>query len=537
MLSQVGRARAVVNKKELAKEKELVAEMTRDIEKLTPEQKTELLRLKCRTEFVSYAKFITRSVGSSSVFEPYKVHELICEYAQRICDGEEGYRRTTISLPPRTGKSMLISKIMPSWQLGRSPTAQFIMASYALKLSQESSRAILNFVTSEAHQWIFPECTVLEKNSNLKTIRSEQGGIIMSASAGAGVTGFGYGVISEDDLPGIGILDDLLEDGNSSQVLDSCWSWVATQFMTRGLPNNCVASIGTRFHKEDVIGRLLASDPEGWLELNVPALCLDEENDPLGRKLGESHWPEFFPVKALESIRKQDEKTFNTLYLGRPQGESGALFKDFWFEYHDKNKQNYEYVFATADTALKKEEINDPSVICIFGVVKKTRKLHLLHVYQERMEFPELLKAMPVWLKLWRVRALYVESRASGLPLLQMLRKELQIAVKEVVPTKDKILRANEVAPVAEDGRVSIYSEIPSLGDLMTELCAFPYAKHDDFVDSFCMGLKIYRDEIMGSAKTVHGGSRIHLPTTNYSGGQQRMTSRLGRGSLKTSYL
>jgi predicted phage terminase large subunit-like protein len=153
------------------------------------------------------------------------------------------------------------------------------------------------------------------------------------------------------------------------------------------------------------------------------------------------------------------------------------------------------------------------------------------------MEFPELLKAMPVWLKLWRVRALYVESRASGLPLLQMLRKELQIAVKEVVPTKDKILRANEVAPVAEDGRVSIYSEIPNLGDLMTELCAFPYAKHDDFVDSFCMGLKIYRDEIMGSAKAVHGGSRIHLPTTNYSGGQQRMTSRLGRGSLKTSYL
>ncbi len=526
-----------MNKKELAREKELVVEMSRDLESLTSDQKTELLRLKCRTDFVSYAKFITRIVETSGVFEPYRVHELICRYVQSICDGEQQYRRTTISLPPRTGKSMLISKIMPSWQMGRSPSAQFIMASYALKLTQESSRAILSYVSSEAFQWIFPECTVLEKDSNLKTIRSKQGGLIMFASAGSGVTGFGYGTISEDDLPGIGILDDLLEDGDSAQVLETTFSWTTTQFLTRGLPNNCIASIGTRFHKEDVIGKLLASDPEGWLELNVPALCLDEENDPLGRKLGESHWPEFFSVKALESIKKQNEKTFNTLYLGRPQGESGALFKDFWFGHHDKNKKNYEYIFATADTALKKNEINDPSVICIFGVVKKTRQLHLIHVYQERMEFPELLKVMPVWLKLWRVRALYIESRASGLPLLQMLRKELQIGVREVIPTKDKIFRANEVAPIAEEGRVSLYSEIPGLGELMSELCSFPYAKHDDFVDSFCMGLKVYKDEIMGSAKAEHGGSRIKLPQINHAGGTQRTTSRLGRGSLNVSYL
>lgn len=526
-----------MNKTQLKEEKEKVREMSENIGSLTTEQKTELLRLKCRTEFSSYAKFITRAVSSSGVFEPYPVHELICKYVQNICDGEEAYKRTTISLPPRTGKSMLISKIMPSWQLGRSPSAQFIMASYALKLTHENSRAIFNFTTSEAHQWVFPECTINKKDCNLKTIRSSQGGIIMSASAGAGVTGFGFGVISEEDLPGIGILDDLLEDGNSASVLESTFKWTATQFLTRGLPNNCVASIGTRFHKEDVIGRLLASDPEGWLELNVPALCLDEETDPLNRKLGESHWPEFFPVQALESIRKQDERTFNTLYLGRPQGESGALFKDFWFEYHEKNKENYEFVFATADTALKEKEINDPSVICIFGVVRKTRKLHLLHVYQERMEFPELLKVMPVWMKLWRVRSLYVESRASGLPLIQMMRRDLQIAVKEVIPSKDKVFRANEVAPIAEEGRVSMYEGIPNLPELMSELCAFPYAKHDDFVDSFCMGLKIYRDEIMGSAKASHGGSRIHLPQANFSGGNQRLTSRLGRGSINTSYL
>ena len=526
-----------MNKAELVKEKQTVKEMSADIEKLSTADKKELLRLRCRTEFTTFAKFITREVTNNGVFVPYKVHSLICEYVQGICDGDPKFRRTVISLPPRTGKSMLLSKLMPAWQIGRSPTAQFISASYALKLSQEASRSILNYAISDAFHWIFPECLILEKNSNLKIIRSEQGGIIMTASAGGGVTGFGYGVISEDDLPGIGILDDLLEDGNSAQVLESTFAWAATQFLTRGLPNNCVASIGTRFHKEDVSGRLIASDPEGWLQLNVPALCVDEENDPLGRKLGESHWPEFFPVSTLESIKKTDSNTFEVLYQGSPRGESGAIFKDFWFEYHDKNKEKYEYVFATADTALKKEEINDPSVICIFGVVKKSRKLHLIHVYKEKMEFPELLKAMPVWMKLWRVRALHIESRASGLPLIQMLRKELKLPVREIIPTKDKILRANEVAPVAEDGRVSIYSEIPNLDKLMSELTSFPFTKNDDFVDSFTSGLRIYRDEIMGSARANHGGSRIHLPQINNLSGAQRSTSRLGRGSLSTTYL
>jgi len=526
-----------MNKAQVIKEKAMVRAMMENLNSLSAEERKELLRLRCRTEFITYARYITREVGSSGVFTSYPVHELICMYVQEICDGNKDYRRTTISLPPRTGKSMLISKLLPSWQLGRSPSSQFILASYALKLTHENSRSILDFVTSEAFKWIFPECTINKKDCNLKTIRSGQGGIIMSASAGAGVTGFGFGVISEEDLPGIGILDDLLEDGNSPQVLDSTFSWTATQFLTRGLPNNCVMSIGTRFHKEDVIGRLLSSDPEGWLELNVPALCLDEENDPLNRKLGESHWPEFFPVDALESIKKQDERTFNTLYLGRPQGESGALFKEFWFEQHDDNLSSYEFVFATGDTALKKQEINDPSVICVFGVVRKTRKLHLLQVYRERMEFPELLKAMPTWLKTWRVRALYIESRASGLPLIQMLRKELQIPVREVVPVKDKVFRANEVAPIAEDGRVSLYSGIAGLGDLLSELCAFPYAKHDDFVDSFCMGLKIYREEVMGSAKAAHGGNRVRLPQLNHIDGAQRLTARYGRGQIRTSYL
>lgn len=526
-----------MNKKELAKEKELVAEMSKDLDKLSSDQKTELLRLRCRTEFISYAKFITRSVSNSGVFEPYAVHRLICDWSQKVSDGDLEYQRTAISLPPRTGKSLLISRLLPSFALGRSPSSQHILASYALKLTTENSRSILEFVTSEAFQWLFPECTIKRADCNLKVIRSQQGGIIMSASAGSGVTGFGFGTISNDDLPGLGILDDVIQDGTSPQVLESTWGWVSQQFGTRMLPNYALMSVGTRFHVHDTTGRLIESDPDRWRVLNVPALCIDEENDPLERKLGESHWPEFFPSTVLESIRKQDQKTFDVLYQGQPQGEDGSIYKLHWFEQHEKNKESYEFVYATADTALKKGEQNDSSVICIFGVVRKTRKLHLIHVFKDKMDFPDLLKIMPVIMKNWKVRALYIEARASGLPLIQMLRKEIQIPVKEIIPTKDKVLRANEVAPIAEEGRVSVYAGIPGLSEHLSELCAFPFVKSDDFVDAFTSGIKIYRDEIMGSAKSVHGGNRIQLPQVNHVGGTQRATSRLGRGSINTSYL
>ena len=526
-----------MNKAQLQQEKLKVAEMSLRFESLSQDDRKEYLRLKCRTDFLTFAKFITREVESSGKFEPFDVHRLICKWVQEICDGNPYYQRSTISLPPRTGKSLLISKLLPSFAFGRNPTSQHILASYALKLTHENSRAILEYVTSEAFQWLFPECTIKRADCNLKVIRSQQGGKIMSASAGAGVTGFGFGTIDNEDLPGIGILDDVIEDGNSPQVLDTTWGWVSQQFGTRMLPNFALMSIGTRFHMNDIIGRQIESDPDAWRVLNVPAICVDEENDPLGRKLGESHWPEFFPVPVLESIKKQDEKTFNTLYQGRPEGEDGAMYKLHWFEQHEENKQNYEFVYATVDTALKKGQHNDSTVICVFGVVRKTRKLHLIHVFKGQKEFPDLLKIMPGIMKMWKVRALYIEARASGLPLIQMLRKELQIPVKEIIPTKDKILRANEVAPVAEDGRVSVYAGIPGLHELMSELCSFPFSKHDDFVDAFTSGLKIYRDEIMGAAKAAHGGSRVHLPQMNHVNGVQRLTARLGRGSIPTKFL
>jgi len=144
-----------MNKQQRDDELALVTDMQSRVGSLSPADKQELLRLKCRTDFITFAKIIT-----DMQFKAYPVHELICSYLQNIGDGNPEYKRSAISLPPRTGKSMLISRIFPAWQLGRSPTAQFIMSSYALGLSTENSRAVLDFITSEKFSWIFPECDI-----------------------------------------------------------------------------------------------------------------------------------------------------------------------------------------------------------------------------------------------------------------------------------------------------------------------------------------------------------------------------------------
>jgi predicted phage terminase large subunit-like protein len=526
-----------MNKEELEKEKQAVRDMEEESRILTPLDRQELLRLKCRTDFLTYARFITHEVQIAGKFQSFPVHKVIGEYLQNVGDGNKEYSRTAISLPPRTGKSLLISKIFPSWQMGRSPTAQFIMSSYGLKLSNENAMAIIEYVCSEVFKWIFPECTIKRDKCNLSTIRNGEGGLIKISSAMTDITGFGFGVISEDDLPGVGILDDLLADGNSPTVMESTYAWTTVQFLSRGLPNHAIISMGTRFHTEDVIGRLIKADPDNWLELNVPALCTDEENDVLGRKLGESHWPEFFPTEILLGQKKViGDNAFNALYQGKPSGEQGAIFKNFWFSYHERNLARYSYVYATIDTAYKADRMNDYTAICIWGYSKSSeKKLQLIHYILDRMEFPDLEKAIPPLVKAWKIRCIYVEGRAQGVPLIQTLKKSLNISIKELVPNKDKVLRANAIAPIVESGVVSLYENLPNLADREAELTSFPYIKNDDFVDAFVYGVTVYRDELAGSG-AVHGGQRPSLPRLvhdpHYRGLSNRTSTSMGKLTL-----
>ena len=124
----------------------------------------------------------------------------------------------------------------------------------------------------------------------------------------------------------------------------------------------------------------------------------------------------------------------------------------------------------------------------------------------------------------WKVRCVYIEGRASGVPLIQTLKSTLSIQIKELVPSKDKVLRANSVAPLVEEGCVSLYENIPNLQDRINELTSFPFIKNDDFVDAFVYGITVYRDELMGGSM-VSGGIRSSLPKLAYDPSSRKSSS------------
>lgn len=482
-----------MNKKELQEKKIIVKEMGEAYANLSPNDRQEYLRLKCQTDFLTFAIFIT-----DGIFKPFDVHKLICNFVQKVGDGDPSIRRSIISLPPRTGKSLLISRVFPAWQIGRNPRAQFIMSSYSLGLSTENSRAVIDFMSSEKFSWAFPECTLNKKGCNLTAIRTKEGGLIKTASASGNVTGFGFGDIDDSELPGLGILDDLLADGNSPTVMESTFNWVQTQFLTRALPNNAIISMGTRFHRDDIAGRLISSNPDDWKLLNVPAICTDKETDPMGREIGQSHWPEFFPTQALAVIRRSiGERDFSALYQGSPITASGAIFKDFWFTSHENNEElEFSYRFITIDTAYKEKTTNDYSAICIWGFNKVKQRLYLIDYVMDRYDFPDLQRVVIDVVDKHKIRAVYIEGRASGAPLIQTLKKFLRVSIRELVPNQDKVLRANSVAPLVENGIVSIYSGIEAYDERLDDLCSFPYIRNDDFVDAFVYGLMVARDDL-----------------------------------------
>ena len=148
------------------------------------------------------------------------------------------------------------------------------------------------------------------------------------------------------------------------------------------------------------------------------------------------------------------------------------------------------------------------------------------------MEFPDLEKLLPNLIKQWKIRAVYIEGRAAGMPLIQTLRRTTNISIKELVPNKDKVLRANAIAPIVESGVVSFYENLPNIADRLAELTSFPYIKNDDFCDAFTYGVTVYRDDIMGG-RSVSGGNRDNVLRVIYDpffkGGSKRVSTDLGK--------
>ena len=405
--------------------------------------------------------------------------DLIDAELTRLRDTPDG--RLIISMPPQEGKSTRVSRDFILDTLVHNPDTRVVAASYAQGLANRNGRTVRNAVN--AH----PELGISIAHDNGAAsewqLAGRHGGML-SVGRGAGVTGRPADLL---------VIDDPLKDrteADSETIRDTCWSWWTDSLSTRLSPGAPVVLILTRWHEDDLAGRLLAA-PDGhlWRVLNIPAQA-DSDDDPLGRAPGEFMTSARGRTPAQwEAIKTRvGARAWAALYQGRPSPAEGGAFRRGWWR-HWHQPPHIDRIIQSWDMAFKGSDTSDFVVGQVWGVAGADT--YLLDQARGRWTFTETLAQVRLMRERWPMTtATLVEDKANGTAVIDSLRRTIPGMVP-VEPQGGKEARASAVSPLVEAGNV--YLPPPSthlwVGDLIEEAASFPQGSHDDQVDALTQAL------------------------------------------------
>jgi predicted phage terminase large subunit-like protein len=442
-------------------------------------------------------------------------HVLVCRYLTDFAMGR--IKRLMIFAPPRHGKSELVSRRLPPFIFGLNPDSTIISATYTQPLAESMNRDVQRVIDHPAYAEIFPKTQLYGSNvrtlSQTSWLRNSDAfeivghkGIYRCAGVGGALTGFGMN---------FGLVDDPIknaEEADSRLVRDRLWEWFGSVFMTRLEKNGQILITQTRWHEDDLSGRVMRQmkedlNKEGWVVLSLPAMCETQrkhDHDP--RAEGEPLWPEKYDREALASFRRNlGTRGFSALYQQRPTALEGGIIKREWIKYYVNPPNVYDRQISSWDTSFKKT--TDGSFVV--GQVWQARGAdrYLLYQFRDRVDFPGTIRAIRETSKRYqKVHAHIIEDKANGSAIISTLSKE----ISGIVPIKadiSKEARLSAVSAQFEAGNVYLpdKSICPWIEDYVDEICTFPNAEHDDQVDATSQALDHLRSSGgVGSAYVIN---------------------------------
>ena len=379
--------------------------------------------------------------------------------------------RLAVFMPPRHGKSNLVSEVFPAWYLGRRPEEQVMFTTYAQDLADGFGHKVRNAVADPRHTRSFPDSILSDDSQSAKKFNTTKGGVYYAVGAGGPVTGRGADLL---------IIDDPLknrEEADSKLIRDKLWDWYASTAYTRLMPGGAVVLVQTRWHEDDLAGRMMRGH-EDWEVLNLPALA--EAGDPLSRLPGMALWPDQYDEVALENIRATiGEREFAALYQQRPAPLEGALFRRAWIQRSPVPRSGHRVAMGV-DLALSLKEGSDYTAIVVMAR-DEFGKLYILDAVRERADFPTALNLIRLMADKWKPARIAIEQVAYQAVVVQELLRNTTLPIKGVTPDRDKVTRAQPLALRYEQGLVN-HADLPSWFE--DELLAFPQSAHDDAVDA-----------------------------------------------------
>lgn len=414
--------------------------------------------------------------------------QLLCAEVDRI--RTEPNTKLAIALPPRSLKSIIVSVALPAWLLGHNPGLEIVCASYGQELADSLSSDCRRIMLTPWYRRLFPT-TRLDKQA-VHHLATTVGGKRYATSVGGTLTGMGADVIIVDDpmKP-----DEAFSDAERNKAN----AWARHTLFTRlnRKSDDRIIIVQQRLHEDDMIGHV--QQIAGFELLAFSAIAQDDEEHvirtPFGelkhvREAGQALHPEREPIAVLEKQRVLlGTEFFAAQYLQSPTPPGGGLIKIAWFNRYDLGeKPRFVRIIQSWDTASKASQLADYSVCTTWGETAK-KDVYLIHVFRQRLEYPDLKRKVKELADEFRAGAVLIEDATSGIQLVQELKFGGLPQITPIKPQGDKVMRLQAQTATIEAGRVWIPREAPWLHDYLHELAMFPKGRHDDQVDSTAQAL------------------------------------------------
>lgn len=471
-----------------------------------------LQRRRVRRDLTEWAKF--------AGYDPAPHHRLLIAELEALERGETD--TLMVFMPPGSAKSTYVNMLFPAWFIGRNATCNVLTASHSSELAERWGRKTRNLVSNEA---LALNVTLATDSSAAYRWATTQGGEYYAVGVGVGIAGF------RADL---GIIDDPFgsrEDAESPKIRQNRWDWYVDDFSSRLKPGARRVIMHTRWHDDDLAGRIerqLTSLGRSFRILKLPAEA--QENDPLGREIGELLWddPDGYNYGAFLRDRKEEStpRQWASLYQQNPVPDEGDYFKADWIRTVDiLPDRSHLNIYGGSDYAVTADG-GDYTVHVVVGLDPEGR-MYLLDLWRGQTSSDAWVEAFCDLLAKWSPYDWAEETgqiRSSMGPLIERRMRERNVyTVREVFPTRgDKAVRAQSIRGRMAMNGLYVPTNAPWRNDLVSELLRFPAGVHDDQVDALGLVGQLL-DKMDNGTKPV---VKEVTPAVGYKFSASRVTAR-----------
>ena len=436
--------------------------------------------------------------ASGCTWKPAAHHLLISQHLVDVVAGR--IRRLIITMPPRHGKSELVSHYFVAWYLGifRHLNRKIVQASYNSDFASEWTGKVRDTLAATGATSFGVDVDEKGAKSELRLVPYQTS--TFATGIRSSLTGRGADILIIDDP----IKDDM--EARSVNIRNRTWDWYRSTARTRLSPiHGAIILIQTRWHMDDLAGRILrAAEPEDkfpWTVLSFPAIATSD--DVLGRTPGDPLWPTGgWGLENLGSLRKDlGSYLWNALYQQTPIADEGAIFDPNAFRYYLEDDEHFEIggemydkeaislgTYITIDVAYKVSEQHDYTAACVFEYIGNRRML-VRKVYRERYQFRGKRDFVLRLYEQWNPTLIFIED-----PDLVDICLEMGIPTRQLIPKGSKVDRAIPAGELIRTGHVMFPKTTEQWWyDFQDELIQFPVGAFDDQVDALSYAVQLTR--------------------------------------------